>query len=190
VAWGIPPYRGTGPTRYATSRNTCQIAYGIPTRGRRGTVVNPVVHENHRSSISENDWLRDLFDDFVNTIQHGARFRIACFYEQLPTDLGLLLKGRVSCFMVTLDLSDSSAGQGNYTYEEGKHLILLVDERSACFDRATRLISQHPRACNHFALNKFSSSRVGDWEKLTKIMQLLQRSIQVDSGLQILLLIR
>ena len=58
--------------------------------------VGLVMHENHRASNPENDWLRDLFDDFVTTLQHGARFRIACFYEQQPTDLGLLLKGRVS----------------------------------------------------------------------------------------------
>jgi hypothetical protein len=58
--------------------------------------VSPVMHENHRASNPENDWLRDLVDDFVNTIQQGVRFRIACFYEQQPTDLGLLLKGRVS----------------------------------------------------------------------------------------------
>jgi len=58
--------------------------------------VTLVIHENHRASSSDNDWLRDLFEDFVNTLQHGARYRIACFYEQQPTDLGLLLKGRVS----------------------------------------------------------------------------------------------
>jgi hypothetical protein len=63
-------------------------------------VVSPVMYENHRASNPENDWLRDLFDDFVNTLQQGARVRIACFYEQQPTDLGLLLKGRVSRLML------------------------------------------------------------------------------------------
>jgi hypothetical protein len=61
--------------------------------------VGLVMHENHRASNPDNDWLRDLFDEFVSTLQHGATFRIACFYEQQPTDLGLLLKGRV-CYLV------------------------------------------------------------------------------------------
>lgn len=77
------PLRGTNPKLHMEFLHETEEAIGL------------VMHENHRASNSENDWLRDLFDDFVHTLQHGARFRIACFYEQQPTDLGLLLKGRV-----------------------------------------------------------------------------------------------
>jgi len=61
------------------------------------------MHENHRASNPDNDWLRDLFDEFIDAVQHEERFRIACFYEQQPTDLGLLLKGRVSHLVFLLD---------------------------------------------------------------------------------------
>lgn len=97
--------------------NTIGLVFlGTPLRGTHSKLhieflheaeeaVGLVMHENHRASNPESDWLRDLFDDFVSTLQRGARFHIACFYEQQPTDLGLLLKGRVSHLVFLSDLT-------------------------------------------------------------------------------------
>lgn len=71
-------------------------------------VIDPVMQENHRASNPENDWLHDLVDDFITLIQAGARFRITCFYEQQPTDLGLLLRQRVFFPRVSFDLDLTS----------------------------------------------------------------------------------
>ena len=56
-----------------------------------------VMYENHRTSQADNDWLRDLLDDFFLLLRQIRMPKIACFYEEKPTDLGLLLKNKVSC---------------------------------------------------------------------------------------------
>jgi hypothetical protein len=56
-----------------------------------------VMHENHRASKADNDWLRDLVGDFcIQLRQEDVMPKIACFYEEKPTDLGLFLKNIVS----------------------------------------------------------------------------------------------
>lgn len=72
-----------------------------------------IMHDNHRASFPGNHWLRDLFDDFVRTLQCDAISRVACLYEQQPTDLGLLLRGRVSVLSDSMfnQYSDISTGQ-------------------------------------------------------------------------------
>jgi hypothetical protein len=57
-----------------------------------------VVHENHRASKAENDWLTELFIEFTQMLRREPAFKIACFYEQKATDVGLLLKDVVSLF--------------------------------------------------------------------------------------------
>jgi hypothetical protein len=55
-----------------------------------------VMHENHRASKAENDWLIELFVEFTQMLRKGPIFKIACFYEQKATDVGLLLRNVVS----------------------------------------------------------------------------------------------
>jgi hypothetical protein len=55
-----------------------------------------IMHENHRASKAENDWLTELFIEFTQMLRKGPNFKIACFYEQKATDVGLLLKNVVS----------------------------------------------------------------------------------------------
>lgn len=55
-----------------------------------------VMYENHRASNADNDWLRDLLDDFFRLLRQSQVPKIACFYEEKPTDLGIFLKGKVS----------------------------------------------------------------------------------------------
>jgi hypothetical protein len=54
-----------------------------------------VMYENHRASRSDNDWLRDLLDDFFRLLRQGKMPKIACFYEEKQTDLGIFLRGKV-----------------------------------------------------------------------------------------------
>jgi hypothetical protein len=54
-----------------------------------------VMHENHRASKAENDWLTELFIEFTQMLRKGPAFKIACFYEQKATDVGLLLRNVV-----------------------------------------------------------------------------------------------
>ena len=54
-----------------------------------------VMHENHRASKADNDWLRDLVNDFFLLLRQGSMPKIACFYEEKPTDLGVFLKNKV-----------------------------------------------------------------------------------------------
>jgi hypothetical protein len=58
--------------------------------------TSEVMYENHRASRSDNDWLRDLLDDFFRLLRQNEMLKIACFYEEKQTDLGLFLKGKVS----------------------------------------------------------------------------------------------
>jgi hypothetical protein len=55
-----------------------------------------VMYENHRASKADNDWLRDLLDDFFRLLRQGPMPKIACFYEEKPTDLGMFLSNIVS----------------------------------------------------------------------------------------------
>jgi hypothetical protein len=55
-----------------------------------------VMHENHRASKAGNDWLTELFIEFTEMLRKGSAFKIACFYEQKATDVGLLLKNVVN----------------------------------------------------------------------------------------------
>jgi hypothetical protein len=55
-----------------------------------------VMYENLRASKAENDWLTELFIEFTQMLRKGPAFKIACFYEQKATDVGLLLKNVVS----------------------------------------------------------------------------------------------
>lgn len=53
------------------------------------------MRENHRASDAENDWLKDLKEDFFAQIRQGSMPAIACFFEEQQTDLGLFLKNQV-----------------------------------------------------------------------------------------------
>ena len=66
-----------------------------------------LMHENHRASKAGNDWLTELFIEFTQMLRKGSTFKIACFYEQKATDVGLLLKNVVSMsfFSFVIDLT-------------------------------------------------------------------------------------
>jgi hypothetical protein len=68
-----------------------------------------VMHENHRASKAENDWLTELFIEFTRMLRKGPAFKIACFYEQKATDLGLLLK-KIVGFCYNLEVSGLTLG--------------------------------------------------------------------------------
>jgi hypothetical protein len=71
-----------------------------------------VMHENHRASKADNDWLRDLVNDFcLQMRQEAAMPKIACFYEEKPTDLGLFLKDKVGSGSRIMNVSDVELGR-------------------------------------------------------------------------------
>ena len=43
------------------------------------------------------------------------------------------------------------------------------------------MIGKYPRACNHFALNKFSSMRLREWESLVQVIRDMQKGIYLGS---------
>jgi hypothetical protein len=42
------------------------------------------------------------------------------------------------------------------------------------------MIGKYPRACNHFALNKFSSVKLREWESLVQVIRDMQKGIFLD----------
>jgi hypothetical protein len=70
-----------------------------------------IMYENHRASKADNDWLRDLLNDFFLLLRQGKMPKIACFYEEKTTDLGLFLKNKVSCPSIHWSLVDLKTGR-------------------------------------------------------------------------------
>jgi hypothetical protein len=43
------------------------------------------------------------------------------------------------------------------------------------------MIRKYPRACNHFALNKFSSVKLREWESIVQVIRDMQKGIYTGS---------
>ena len=57
-----------------------------------------VVHENHRASNPDNDWLRDVLPNFFSLIRQEPVPSIKCFFETKDTDYGKILEAKVGTF--------------------------------------------------------------------------------------------
>jgi hypothetical protein len=79
------PFRGTHDLLHSEILNQAEMVFGQV----------QVMRENHRASDAENDWLKDLREDFFAQIRQGSMPAIACFFEEQQTDLGLFLKNQV-----------------------------------------------------------------------------------------------
>jgi hypothetical protein len=137
-----------------------------------------VMHESHRASKAENDWLTELFIEFTQMLWKGPAFKIACFYEQKATDVGLLLRGVVSVDFAPC-VMELTLLQGNFLYERGKYKVMLVSQSSATLESREQLIGNYPRACNHFELNKHSNSESPEWKALVRVLLEMKQGIFV-----------
>ena len=61
-----------------------------------------VVPLNIRASQAETDWLLELLTEFTGMLRENVSFKVGCFYEQKPTDIGLLLKKVVSRELISV----------------------------------------------------------------------------------------
>lgn len=142
-----------------------------------------VVPMNIRASQAETDWLLELLTEFTGMLRENVSFKVACFYEQKPTDIGLLLKKVVSRELISV-VSILMRPQGNFTYEEGRYMAILVHETSASLEQRAQLIGNFPRACDHFALNKFPDMESPEWMVLVRCLISMTQGISIPLNLR------
>jgi len=145
------PFRGAGGLNQTEMLQAIQSQYndGHQIQGSNLNILAP-----------GNETLMDLMDEFFETRQERHIARVACFFEQKPSNVAAIYKGsrvEVGGLVSIPDRAD-------------KKQKFVVDETSGCLDQS-EATEKFSLSRDHFNMNKFGKPEEEDFETVCEVIE-------------------
>ena len=146
------PFRGAGGLNQAEILQVIQNQYEDgQIQGSKLNILAP-----------GNETLMDLMDVFFETRQERNMARVACFFEQKPSNVGAIYK----------DSRILVSGPVMLQIRADEVQRFVVDESSGCLDQSEST-EKYSLSRDHFNMNKFDKPEEEDFETVYEVIEAL-----------------